>query len=344
MKKLTALILTLTLILSAAAFATAEEKPYIGISIFDYSNNFVGYIRNGIDYYMAENYPDYEYLMVDGENNQSTQTERIDTMISKGVNVLLVNPVDSSAGDTILQKAVDANIPIIFFNRQPAMEVLQSYDKCWYVGLNTFYQGQLEAELANDAWVKDQAKWDVNGDGKLQYVLLKGTPGHSDAEDRANGFKTKIEELGTPVEQLAEEYANWATAKAQEVMETWIGKYGDAIEMVICGNDAMALGAVEALKANGMITEEKIVPVIGVNALPETAQLIKDGVMLGSILTSTYSTAIACIEMAKNAVEGTDILTGLDYELEEGKIIRIPETVILADNVDLAIEDYKTAK
>ena len=122
------------------------------------------------------------------------------------------------------------------------------------------------------------------------------------------------------------------------------GKYGDAIEMVICGNDAMALGAVEALKANGMITEEKIVPVIGVNALPETAQLIKDGVMLGSILTSTYSTAIACIEMAKNAVEGTDILTGLDYELEEGKIIRIPETVILADNVDLAIEDYKTAK
>ena len=151
MKKLTALILTLTLILSAAAFAAAEEKPYIGISIFDYSNNFVGYIRNGIDYYMAENYPDYEYLMVDGENNQSTQTERIDTMISKGVNVLLVNPVDSSAGDTILQKAVDANIPIIFFNRQPAMEVLQSYDKCWYVGLNTFYQGQLEAELANDA-------------------------------------------------------------------------------------------------------------------------------------------------------------------------------------------------
>ena len=344
MKKITALFLALIMVFSLASLASADEKPYIGISIFDYSNNFVGYIRNGIDYYMAENYPDLEYLMVDGENNQSTQTERIDTMINRGVNVLVVNPVDSSAGDTILQKAVDADIPIIFFNRQPSLDVLNSYDKCWYVGLDTFYQGQLEAELANEAWVTDQARWDVNGDGKLQYVLLKGTPGHSDAEDRANGFKSKIEELGTPVEQLAEEYANWATAKAQEVMETWIGKYGDQIEMVICGNDAMALGAVEALRANDMITDEKIVPVVGVNALPETAQLIKDGVMLGSILTSTYSTAIACVEMAMNAVNGVDVLTGLDYELEDGKIIRIPETVILADNVDLAIADYKTAK
>ena len=344
MKKLIALFLAAMMVLSLSTFALADNTPYIGVSIFDYSNNFVGYIRNGMDYYMNEKYPGAEYLMVDGENNQATQTERIDTMISKGVDVLVVNPVDSSAGDTILQKAIDANIPIIFFNRQPALDVLKSYDKCWYVGLDTYYQGQLEADLVNEAWTKDQEKWDVNKDGKLQYVLLKGTPGHSDAEDRANGFKDKIAELGTPVEQLAEEYANWATAKAQEVTETWIGKYGEQIEMVICGNDAMALGAVEALKANNMINDKTIVPVIGVNALPETAQLIKDGVMLGSILTSTYSTAIACMEMAMNAAKGQDVLTGLDYELEEGKIIRIPETVILADNVDLAIADYKTRK
>lgn len=329
---------------AVAAVEQAGEVPYIGISIFDYSNNFVGYIRNGIDYYMSETYPDIKYLMVDGENNQATQTERIDTMISKGVNVLLVNPVDSSAGDTILQKAVDAGIAIIFFNRQPSMDVLNSYDKCWYVGLNTFYQGHLEAELVAEAWEKDQAKWDVNGDGKFQYVLLKGTPGHSDAEDRANGFKEKIAELGTPVELLAEEYANWATATAKDITETWIGKYGDQIELVVCGNDAMALGAVEALKGNGLITDSSVVPVVGVNALPEASQLVKDGVMLGSILTSTYSTAQACVDMALNAVAGNDILDGMDYELEDGKIVRIPETVITADNVQVAIDDYKTSK
>lgn len=371
MKKLIALLLVLSMALALAACGSSApaateapkadapaaavteaieavveegEVPYIGISIFDYSNNFVGYIRNGIDYYMAETYPEIEYLMVDGENNQATQTERIDTMISKGVNVLLVNPVDSSAGDTILQKAVDAGIAIIFFNRQPSVDVLNSYDKCWYVGLDTYYQGSLEAELVAEAWANDQAKWDVNGDGKLQYVLVKGTPGHSDAEDRANGFKDKIAELGTPVELLAEEYANWATATAKDVTETWIGKYGNQIELVVCGNDAMALGAVEALRGNGLITDTSIVPVVGVNALPEASQLIKDGVMLGSILTSTYSTAQACIDMAMNAVAGNDILEGMDYELEDGKIIRIPETVITADNVDVAIADYKSGK
>lgn len=329
---------------AVAAVEEAGEVPYIGISIFDYSNNFVGYIRNGIDYYMSESHPDVKYLMVDGENNQATQTERIDTMISKGVNVLLVNPVDSSAGDTILQKAVDAGIAIIFFNRQPSVDVLNSYDKCWYVGLDTYYQGQLEAELVAEAWEKDQAKWDANGDGKFQYVLLKGTPGHSDAEDRANGFKEKIAELGTPVELLAEEYANWATATAKDITETWIGKYGEQIELVVCGNDAMALGAVEALKGNGLITDSSVVPVVGVNALPEASQLVKDGVMLGSILTSTYSTAQACVDMALNAVAGNDILDGMDYELEDGKIVRIPETVITAENVQVAIDDYKTSK
>lgn len=369
MKKFIAIILAFVMVLSLVACGSKTEQPaqggtnagdainaavdsvtatgavpFIGISIFDYSNNFVGYIRNGINYYMAEKYPDIQFLMVDGENDQATQTERIDTMINKGVNVLLVNPVDSSAGDTILAKAVEANIAIIFFNRMPSMDVLNSYDKCWYVGLDTYHQGELEADLAAQAWNTDQARWDVNGDGVLQYILIKGTPGHSDAEDRANGFKDRVAALELPVEQLAEEYANWKTADAKDKMETFIGKYGTQIEMVICGNDAMALGVVEALKANDLINDTTIVPVVGVNALPETSQLIKDGVMLGSILTSTYSTAIVCIEMAMNAVAGNDILNGLDYELEDGKIVRVSETVILADNVDVAIADYKTAQ
>jgi methyl-galactoside transport system substrate-binding protein len=193
MKKKLAIVLMLILISAFTVQVSGETTPYIGVTIFNYSNNFVGYIRNGIDYYIKNEMPEVEYLMVDGENNQATQTERIDTMINKGVNVLAVNLVDSSAGETILAKAKEAGIPIIFFNRMPTMEVLNSYDKCWYVGLNALYQGELEGEMVVDAWNKDQAKYDTNGDGVLQYVLLKGAPGHSDAEDRANGFYAAVE-------------------------------------------------------------------------------------------------------------------------------------------------------
>ncbi len=83
----------------------AADGPFIGLTIFDYTNTFVGYIRNGVNFYMDEQYPDLDFMIVNGESNQATQTERIDTMINKGVDVLAVNPVDSSAGETIVGKA-----------------------------------------------------------------------------------------------------------------------------------------------------------------------------------------------------------------------------------------------
>ena len=342
-KRIFALAGALCMTLSMAA-ASAAEEHYIGVSIFDYSNNFVGYIRNGIDYYVKNDKPDVKYLMVDGENNQATQTERIDTMIARGVQAIAVNPVDSSACETIVQKARDAGIPVVFFNRMPSEEVLNSYDKCYYVGSNVVYQGELEGQMVADAWAKDAAKYDTNGDGVLQYVLLKGTPGHSDAEDRANGFYAAIEASGTPVEELAQQNADWNTTKAKDTMDTWIGKYGNQIEMVVSGNDAMALGAVEALRANGLITDEKMVPVIGVNGLPEVSNLIESGVMLGSILTSPYGISQAVIDLCINAIDGKPVTEDTPWELENGKIVRIPETKITIENVNEAVDAYKLAQ
>ena len=348
MKRFLLVLLLLAMVLGfAGASGSSEpqkaEGAYIGFTIFNYANTFVGYIRNGVDYEMAAKYPGVDYMMVNGENNQATQTERIDTMISKGVDVLAVNPVDTSACDTIVAKAKAADIPIVFFNRMPTLEVLYSYDKCWYVGLDALYQGTLEGEMVGDAWKKDSAKYDTNGDGVLQYVLMTGSPGHSDATDRANGFYAGVKSSGIPAVELATQPANWSTATAVEVMNSWIGKYGDKIEMVVCSNDAMALGAVEALKANGLITAQKAIPVIGVNALPETAELIKSGVMLGSILTSTYDAARAVIQICMNVADGKPADAGLEWQMVD-KIVKIPEQKITIENIDQAIAGYKMAK
>ncbi len=328
---------------SGSQEAEKSDVPFIGFTIFDYANTFVGYIRNGVNFEMAEKYPGVDFMMVNGENKQATQTERIDTMIIRGVDVLAVNPVDSSAGDTIVEKARNAGVPIVFFNRMPTREVLNSYDKCWYVGLDALYQGQLEGEMVGDAWKKDSAKYDTNGDGVLQYVLMTGSPGHSDATDRANGFYAGVKASGIAAQELATQPGNWSTATAVEVMNSWIGKYGDKIEMVICSNDAMALGAVEALRGNGLITDKKAVPVIGVNALPETAELIKSGVMLGSVLTSTYDAARAVIQICMNVGSGKPADEGLEWKMVD-KIVKIPEQKITIENVDKAIEGYKLAK
>jgi len=348
MKKVFAIALVLVLAIGclfaqSTKETAAAEGPFIGFTIFDYTNTFVGYIRNGIEYHMNDKYPELKYLLVDGENNQATQTERIDTMISKGVDVLAVNPVDTSAGDVIVEKAKAAGVPVVFFNRMPTKEVLNSYDKCWYVGLDALYQGQLEGEMVAREWTKNPSRFDTNNDGVLQYVLLTGTPGHSDATDRANGFYSAIKASGIKVEELATQPANWNTAMAVDVTNSMIGKYGDRIELVVCNNDAMALGAVEALKANGLISDKKVVPVIGVNALPETSELIKNGIMLGSILTSTYDCAVAVTEICMNVAQGKAADEGLAWKMD-GKIVKIPESIITIDNVEEAINGYKTGK
>ncbi len=177
----------------------------------------------------------------------------------------------------------------------------------------------------------------------LQYVLMTGAPGHSDATDRANGFYAGVDASGIAAEELATQPGNWSTSTAVEVMNSWIGKYGDKIEMVVCSNDAMALGAVEALRGNGLITDERAIPVIGVNALPETAELIKSGVMLGSILTSTYDTARAVIDICMNVANGKAADEGLEWNMK-GKIVMISEKKITIDNIEEAIAGYKLAK
>jgi methyl-galactoside transport system substrate-binding protein len=147
------------------------------------------------------------------------------------------------------------------------------------------------------------------------------------------------------VEELARQNANWSTTDAKNTMEAWIGRYGDQIEFVVSGNDAMALGAVEALRAAGMITESKITPVIGVNALPEVSALIQSGIMLASILTNPSEQAHAAVELARNAVlkGGTydTWVQGTDWKILDDKDIRVPDTVITKDNVNVALEAYR---
>ena len=248
-------------------------------------------------------------------------------MLSKGTDALAVNLVDPAAGQTVMEKIKAENVPVVFYNKKPSKEVLAAYDKAYYVGIDPNAQGIAQGELIMKAW-KANPDLDLNKDGKIQYVMIKGEPGHPDAEARTIYSIKTLNDNGIETEELHLDAAMWDTAQAKDKMDAWLsGPNGDKIEVVICNNDGMALGAIESMKAVG-----KKLPVFGVDALPEAIVKIEAGEMAGTVLNDAKGQGKATWDMVVNLAEGKAPTEGTEWKLDEKEIL-IPSIGIDKDNV-----------
>lgn len=316
---------------------TSGKLPKIGVTIYKYDDNFMTFTRNAIQ---AAADGKAELTMNDSQNDQAKQNDQVDTLIAKGVDGLIINLVDPGAAPTIAEKAKVANIPVVFINKEyPDGTNNVGYDQTWYVGTNSAESGIIQGELIIDAW-KANPDWDKNGDSKIQYVMLMGEPGHPDAEARTKESIATINAAGIETEDLGTQTGMWDATKGKELMETWLAAKGDGIEMVICNNDGMALGAVEALNAAGYFQDDKYMPVVGVDAIPEALELIKQGKMLGTVLNDPLNQGKAAVELALNATQGKDILEGTSWQLDDTLAVRVPYVAITNDNLGVAEEAY----
>jgi methyl-galactoside transport system substrate-binding protein len=302
----------------------------IGTTIYKYDDNFMSSVRRELE----ANAKDKANLIInDSQNDQAKQLEQIDTMIAKGVKVLAINLVDPAAAPTVIDKAKAAELPVVFFNKEPDQAAMDSYDKAWYVGTISKESGIIQGEVIAEQWEANKEAWDKNGDGKIQYVLLKGEPGHPDAEARTEYVIKTVNEKGIGTEELAIDTAMWDAAKATEKMDAWIAKFGDKIEFVICNNDGMASGAIASLEKEGYFSGDKFMPVVGVDAIPEIITLIESGKMIGTVLNDAAGQGKATIDLSINAANGKDVLEGTEWKLD-GKAVRIPYVGITKANID----------
>ena len=319
--------------------AAAAEGPLIGVTIYRYDDNFMSFLRRNIETRISGK---AQLLMNDSQNNQAQQNDQVDVMLNKNVNALAINLVDPQAAQTIIDKAKAKNIPVVFFNKQPSAEAMASYDKTWYVGTKPEESGDMQGKIVVDAWKADPTL-DKNGDGIIQYVLIKGEPGHPDAEARTSHVTMYITNNGLKVEKLEELNANWDTARAKDIVDAWIQKYGDRIEFIFSNNDSMALGALQSIQALGYNTGDKAkyIPIVGVDAIPDMLNEIKKGTILGSVLNDPVGQSQALIDLSLNVAAGKDPLDGTTWTLDEVKAVRVPYVPITADNITIAEEAYK---
>ena len=197
MKKFLAMLLALVMALSLVACGeqkqpdngnqgnTDASELNVGVFYYDFSDVYISSVRNFMNSQLDA--MGVKYTNFDGAGNQAQQTDQINTAIANGANLLIVNIVETSSPDAA-QNAVEAartaGIPIIFFNREVADEVVSSYDKCAFVGTNAPEAGHMQGQLVGEYLLAHYDEVDLNGDGQITYVMFKGQEGNAEAEAR----------------------------------------------------------------------------------------------------------------------------------------------------------------
>jgi len=305
---------------AASVAASTAKGGKVGVCIYKFDDNFMTVYRNALEKMLKDK--GYEVTTVDGNNDQAKQTEQINNFIAQGVSALIINPVQSTAGASIIELVKAANVPTVIINRQPSDDDMATWNKTVYVGADASqsgtYQGQLILNTAN--------KGDINGDGKVSYIMIQGDPENIDAKLRTEYSVKALTDAGVTVEQLDMQRGDWDQAKGQEICATDLAKFGDKVEVVFCNNDAMALGALEAIKAAGR-TVGKDIYLVGVDALDDALAKVKAGEMTGTVLNDANG-------QATKAVEEMEALLG-GATFEKGKqAVMVDYVMVTAENVD----------
>ncbi|NMF03148.1 galactose ABC transporter substrate-binding protein [Clostridium beijerinckii] len=316
-----------------AQTSTKSSNTLIGSAIYKFDDTFMTGVRTAMEGEAKEKGSTIE--LVDSQNKQPTQNEQVDTFITKGVNALAINPVDRTAAGPIIEKAKAKKLPIVFLNREPEKADMDSYDKVWYVGAHAEQSGTLSGQIIAD-YFKAHPEADKNHDGVVQYVMLQGEPGHQDATLRTEYSIKAIEAAGLKTQKLAADTAMWDKAKATDLMKAFMTGQGvDKIEAVLCNNDDMALGAVEALKAEGYNKGDasKYIPVVGVDATAPALQAMKEGSLLGTVLNDAENQGKATVNIALAAAQGKEInKENIGFDVTDGKYVWIDYVKVTQDN------------
>ena len=340
-KNLLALSLALVLVLGLAACGSTGGSSTGGeVSVFyyTYSDTYISSVRSAMDTLLKD--AGIKYQNYDANGNQTTQTEQITTAIAKGSKALIVNVVDTGSDDAaknIVNLAKAQNIPVIFFNRSVSESVVTSYDKCVFVGTDYEMAGHMQGEMVGKYLVENFDKVDLNGDGKISYVMFKGQEGNAEAIARTQYGVEDADKVLTAAgkpqlvfyddsnskKYLVDQNGTWASAAATDYMSTILAKYSEAnknmVELVIANNDEMALGAISALQAAGYNKEGgKIIPVFGVDATDAAKTAIKNGTMTGSIKQDAEGMAKAITTLTQNFLNSKEIFDGINADDKVG--------------------------
>lgn len=289
--------------------SSAGHKFRVGISLQDESP-FVMRVSYELQRIIKENAPDVELKIYNGETNPQMQTAHVESFISAGFDLILLDPISYEECKPAVMIANEANIPIITF----ITLVSNQADCLSFVGSSHIESGIIEAEMVVQF---------LKGNGQI--VILEGVMGISAQKERFDGYNSVFDKY-PGISIVAVQTAAWQRSEAEAIVENWIDS-GKEFDVVVSENDNMAMGAIAAIENAGLADE---IAVFGIDGDPDALQAVKDGRLAGTVYQDAVKqaeTLFECIQKVK-----------LSESIESSYLI--PFEAVTPENVDDFLTRY----
>ena len=309
--RLRALVLLVVLALFAAACGGSEDTTTtseggaapgavtIGFAISSFDNDFFVSLKDGVEKAAAA--AGATVTISDAGGDAATQASQVEDFITQGVDLIMVNPVDSDAIVPSVEAANAAGIPVIAVDRGAS-----GGDVASFVASDNVLGGTMAGEYLFEL---------MGGAGEV--LELQGIIGTSAAQARGEGFQIALDEAAG-VTRVAQQTANFARDEGLTVTENLLQANPDAAGL-FAHNDDMALGAVEAAAAAG-----RDLIIVGFDAAPDALQAVADGTMAGTIAQQPVLMGELAVATALEVIAGGTVAPS----------IGVPVALVTPDNVN----------
>ncbi len=252
---LCSLILLISIVFFECNSDKKSEKPKVAVVISTLNNPWFVVLAESA----AENARKlgYEAKVFDSQNNPALESDNFENLISSGFDAILFNPTDADGSISNISKAKEAEIPVFCMDRE-----VNSNDAATSQVLSDNYSGCVEIGVEFVKNLKESGK----------YVEIIGLVGDNNTWARSGGFHSVVDKFPN-LKMVAQQSGEFDRNKAMEVMETMLQAHPD-IKGVFCGNDAMAMGAYQALLAAGKAEDIKV---FGFDGADDVVQKVKEG-------------------------------------------------------------------
>ena len=279
----------------------AAEELVIGCTLQNLSEEFMTMLQGAMELQL-KNYDNVKLIINDAESQSDKQASQLDSFVAQGVDAVIISPVDADALASAVKTVVDAGIPVITCSA----DVTGDQGQVW-VGSSNENGGEIEMKYVAEK---------LGGKGKI--AVLRGPLGAFAEQGRFAGYETVLKDY-PDIEIVFDQTGNWQREEAMALIENLLTA-GTELDAIVCQNDGMALGALEAVKAAG---KKDQITITGIDAIVDALDSIKAGELDATCFQDAIGQGTNALDMAVKAARGETV-----------ERMDIPFELVTKDNVD----------